>query len=88
MARLFSFAPKDGTSSIFAGTGFEFTKAPGLGSHGHIAISTLNIPRAIAYLKRKGVATKPETAKEKDGKLIAVYLDAEVAGFAIHLLQK
>ena len=88
MTRLFSFAPKDGTSSIFAGTGFEFTKSPGLGSHGHIAVSTLNIHRAIAYLKRKGMATKPESAKEKDGKLIAIYLDTEVAGFAIHLLQK
>ena len=88
MTRLFSFAPKDGTSSIFAGTGFEFTKSPGLGSHGHIAISTLNIHRAVAYLNRKGMATKPESAKEKDGKLIAIYLDTEVAGFAIHLLQK
>ena len=88
MTRLFSFAPKDGTSSIFAGTGFEFTKTPGLGSHGHIAISTLNIHRAIAYLKRKGMGTKASSAKEKDGKLIAIYLDTEVAGFAIHLLQR
>jgi 2-dehydro-3-deoxyphosphogluconate aldolase/(4S)-4-hydroxy-2-oxoglutarate aldolase len=35
-----------------------------------------------------GVSTKPDTAKEKDGKLVAVYLDTEVAGFAIHLLQR
>jgi 2-dehydro-3-deoxyphosphogluconate aldolase/(4S)-4-hydroxy-2-oxoglutarate aldolase len=35
-----------------------------------------------------GVGTKADTAKEKEGKLIAVYLDLEVAGFAIHLLQK
>jgi len=88
MSRLFSFAPKDGTSSVFAGTGFEFMKTPFLGSHGHIAISTLGIHRAIAYLKRKGVGAKPETAREKDGKLVAVYLDTEVAGFAIHLLQR
>jgi 2-dehydro-3-deoxyphosphogluconate aldolase/(4S)-4-hydroxy-2-oxoglutarate aldolase len=88
MAKLFSFVPKDGTSSVFAGTGFEFMKSPFLGKHGHIAISTLGIARAIAYLKRKGVGVKPETAKEKDGKMIAVYLDLEVGGFAIHLLQK
>jgi 2-dehydro-3-deoxyphosphogluconate aldolase/(4S)-4-hydroxy-2-oxoglutarate aldolase len=88
LARLFSFAPKEGTSSIFAGTGFEFMKSPYLGRNGHIAISTLGINRAIAYLKKKGVGTKPDTAKEKDGKLVAVYLDTEVAGFAIHLLQK
>jgi 2-dehydro-3-deoxyphosphogluconate aldolase/(4S)-4-hydroxy-2-oxoglutarate aldolase len=88
MTKLFSFAPKDGASSIFAGSGFEFTKTPGLGSHGHIAISTLGIHRAIAYLKRKGIEMKPASAKEKDGKLIAIYLDTEVAGFAIHLLQR
>ncbi len=88
MARLFSFAVKDGNSSTFAGAGFEFMKKPFLGTHGHMAIATLSLPRAIALLRRKGVGTKPETAKEKDGKVIAVYLDVEVGGFAVHLLQK
>ncbi len=88
LSGLFSFPVKDGASSTFAGTGVEVTKSPGLGAHGHIAISTLGIKRAIAYLERKGVKIKPETAKEKDGKLIAVYLADEVSGFAIHLLQK
>jgi 2-dehydro-3-deoxyphosphogluconate aldolase / (4S)-4-hydroxy-2-oxoglutarate aldolase len=86
--KLFSFTVKDGNSSAFAGTGFEFLKSPYLGTHGHIAISTLNISRAIAWLARKGVGIKADSAKEKDGKMIAVYLDAEVSGFAIHLLQK
>ncbi len=54
MARLFSFAVKDGNSSTFAGAGFEFMKRPYLGRHGHIAIATLSIPRAIAWLSRKG----------------------------------
>ncbi len=88
LARLFSFAVKDGNSSTFAGTGFELMKSPGLGAHGHVAIATLSIPRAAAWLQRKGVRTKPETAKEKDGKVTAVYLDLEVGGFALHLLQK
>jgi 2-dehydro-3-deoxyphosphogluconate aldolase / (4S)-4-hydroxy-2-oxoglutarate aldolase len=87
-ARLFSFAVKDGNSSTFAGTGFEFMKKPYLGEHGHIAISCLSLPRAVAHLARLGIGTRPETAKEKEGKTIAVYLDKEVAGFAIHLLQK
>lgn len=88
MAKFFSFAVKDGTSSTFAGTGFEFMKSPYLGTHGHIAISTLGINRAIAYLKRRGIGTRSETAKEKEGKLTAIYLDVEVGGFAIHLLQR
>jgi len=88
MARLFSFPVKDGSSSTFAGAGFEFMKSPYIGSHGHIAISTLSITRAIAWLSRKGASVRKETAKEKDGRMIAVYLDIEVSGFAIHLLQK
>jgi 2-dehydro-3-deoxyphosphogluconate aldolase/(4S)-4-hydroxy-2-oxoglutarate aldolase len=46
------------------------------------------IHRAIAYLKKKDISILPETAKEKGGKLKAIYLDQEVSGFAIHLLQK
>jgi len=88
MASLFGFAVKDGNSSTFAGSGFEIMKSPYLGAHGHIAIGCLNIQRAVAYLARKGVKTKPETAKEKDGKLTAIYLDRELSGFAIHLVQR
>ncbi len=88
LSGLFSLPLKDGNSSVFAGTGFEILKGPYLGAHGHIAVSTLNIARAVAYLKRKGMEVKPDTAKEKDGKLVAVYLDADFGGFALHLLQK
>jgi 2-dehydro-3-deoxyphosphogluconate aldolase/(4S)-4-hydroxy-2-oxoglutarate aldolase len=88
MARLFSFPVKDGASSVFAGRGFEFMKSPYLGCHGHIAISTLSVTRAIAWLSRKGVSVRKDSAKQKDGRLIAVYLDREISGFAVHLLQK
>ncbi|MGA2763359.1 MAG: bifunctional 4-hydroxy-2-oxoglutarate aldolase/2-dehydro-3-deoxy-phosphogluconate aldolase [Spirochaetia bacterium] len=87
-ARLFSFPTKDGASSVFSASCIEIVKTRYLGDHGHIGISTLSIPRAIAYLSRKGVGIRPETNKEKNGKLVAVYLDQEIAGFAIHLLQK
>lgn len=59
-----------------------------LGKHGHIAIATNNIQRAIAYLSRKGINTLKETTKESDGKLKAIYLNLDVSGFAIHLMQK
>ena len=88
LSHLFYFSIKEGTSSIFAGPGFEVIKNRFLGKHGHIAIATNNIHRAITYLKMKGISLLPETAKEKDGKLKAVYLDQEVSGFAVHLLQK
>ena len=88
LSQLFSFPVKEGNSSVFAGTGFEVMKSKYLGANGHIAISTNHIERALAYLKRQGVNTLSDTAKEKDGKLKAIYLDTEISGFAIHLLQK
>jgi len=88
LSHLFYFPIKEGTSSIFAGSGFEVIKKRFLGKHGHIAIATNDIRRAIAYLKTKGISILPETAKEDKGKLKAIYLDQEVSGFAIHLLQK
>ncbi len=88
LSQLFSFAVKEGSSSIFAGTGFEVMKSKYLGAHGHIAIATNNIYRAMAYLKRKGITIRSDTAKEKEGKLKVIYLEQEVSGFAIHLLQK
>ena len=88
LSHLFYLPLKEGATSIFAGSGFEVMKNRYLSKHGHIAIATHDIYRAIAYLKIKGISTLHETAKEKDGKLKAIYLDQEVSGFAIHLLQK
>jgi 2-dehydro-3-deoxyphosphogluconate aldolase/(4S)-4-hydroxy-2-oxoglutarate aldolase len=88
LSHLFYFSVKEGTTSVFADPDFEIMKNQYLGKHGHIAIATNDIYRTINYLKMKGVSVLPETAKEKDGKLKAIYLDQEVSGFAIHLLQK
>src|SRR5665648_1107828 len=88
LSHLFYLPVKEDISSIFAVSGFEFVKNRFLGKHGHIAIATNDIYRAIAYLKKKGISVLPETAKEKDGKLKAIYIAQEVSGFAIHLLQK
>ena len=88
LRRLFGFPVESGSSSVFAGKGIELTKKPYLGARGHIAIGTNNMDRAIAYLKRKDVSILSETAKEREGKLVAVYVDQEVSGFAIHLMQK
>ena len=88
LSHLFYFPIKEGTNSIFASPDFEIMKSQYLGKYGHISIATNDIHRAITYLKMKDVSVLPETAKEKDGKLKAIYLDQEVSRFAIHLLQK
>jgi 2-dehydro-3-deoxyphosphogluconate aldolase/(4S)-4-hydroxy-2-oxoglutarate aldolase len=64
LSHLFYFPIKEGTSSIFAGPGFEIIKNRFLGEHGHIAIATNDIHRTMNYLKIKGVSVLPETAKE------------------------
>lgn len=88
ISRLFFMETKEGSSSIFAGKSFEITKSKFPGTHGHIAVAVNSMQRAIAYLKRKGISIDEDTKKEKGGKLIAVYLDIDIAGFAVHLLQK
>ena len=84
----FGFIAKVGASSIFSSTGVEIMKSMYLGTNGHLAVKTNNISLAIADLEKKGFTVDMSTAKEKNGKMIAVYLKQEFGGFAVHLLQK
>jgi 2-dehydro-3-deoxyphosphogluconate aldolase/(4S)-4-hydroxy-2-oxoglutarate aldolase len=86
--KAFGLGIKEGESSNFTGSIIEVNKKIGLGQHGHIAIRTNNITRAIYYLGKRGFEVDMSTAKEKNGKIIAVYLKEQVSGFAMHLLQK
>ena len=88
---LFGLEYKPGNSSVFAGSAVEVMKTPYLGKKGHIAIKTNYIERAINYLSAVlGVEFNSESAKrdEKTGKLKAIYMQEEIGGFAVHLLQK
>jgi len=85
---LFGFPVKVGNSSIFNGKEFEWMKKPFLGKNGHIAIGTRNVEAAMAFLERRGIAFKEETRKEKNGELVAIYLDIKLGGFAFHLVKK
>ncbi|WKZ36401.1 MAG: bifunctional 4-hydroxy-2-oxoglutarate aldolase/2-dehydro-3-deoxy-phosphogluconate aldolase [Anaerolineales bacterium] len=88
MQALFGFPVKLGSSSNFAGDSIEVMKEKYLGVHGHLAIRTNNIQRAVAYLEAKGYTTDSSTAKFKNGRMIAIYLKGEISEFAVHLLQK
>ena len=86
---LFGFTVKDGNSSVFAGDNIEIMKQAAPGTHGHIAVGTNTIHRAVAYLERQGVAFDHGNAKkDTKGRVIAVYCKEEILGFAIHLVQK
>lgn len=87
---LFGMPVKAGNSSVFAGTAVEVMKTPYLGKCGHIAVKTNYIERAVRYLSTVlGTVFREESAKrDPAGKLKAVYLEEEIGGFAVHLMQK
>ena len=86
-AQIFGLEKKNGNSSVFAGTALEAMKEPYLGKNGHIAMGTSDIEKAKKYLEQNGVAFNEDSAKYKDGKLLAIYLQDEIGGFAVHLVQ-
>ena len=87
--RLFGIKPQDGKDSVYSGPLLELMKAPGRGAHGHIAIATSDISAARAYLEGLGCVFDDSSAKyDSDGRMIVLYLTDEIAGFAVHLLQK
>ena len=89
IGNLLSMAVKPGNSSIFVGKKeFEIMKKPGRGTHGHIAIKTNNVDRAIYHLGLRGVKFDMDSKVVKNGKTTAIYMADEIAGFAIHLVQK
>lgn len=87
--KLFGFAKNIGNASIFAGLGIEVMKQSYLGKHGHIAIATNYLERAVYYLKNHGFCFDESTMKYDDrNRKVAIYLKDEIGGFAVHLLQK
>ena len=88
LCRMFGWPIKVGNSSIFAGTAVEVMKTPFRGTNGHIGIRTNFIERAKYFLENQGFVFDETSANVKDGQLKAIYLKDEVAGFAIHLMQK
>lgn len=86
---LFGMTAKEGTGSYFNSTTIEVMKFVGRGTHGHIAIGTNYMNRAVAYLQRRGVELDWDSAVYDEKKqLNLIYLKNSVSGFGIHLKQK
>ena len=86
---LFQLPYKLGSSSAFAGSAVECMKHPCPGKHGHIAIGTNSVDRAIYHLSLQGVTFDESTRKtDGAGRTRAIYLDGEVGDFALQLIQK
>jgi 2-dehydro-3-deoxyphosphogluconate aldolase/(4S)-4-hydroxy-2-oxoglutarate aldolase len=88
IAKLLGWPLDDHQNAVFVDKAFEVMKVPFRGKNGHIAIACNNIKRARWHLERRGFVFDDDSAIVKDGKLRAIYLKDDIAGFAFHLLQK
>lgn len=88
LQRLFGFVPKELPGAWFAGSIAELVKAPFLGEHGHLAFSVNHMERTMAWFRVHGVAFRKEGGAADDKGTIAIYLEEEVGGFAIHLRRR
>ena len=87
-SKLLGWELDEHANATFVGEGFEIMKIPFRGTHGHIAVACNSIKRARWHMERRGFVFDDSSAIMRDGKLRAIYLKDEIAGFAVHLLQK
>ena len=86
--KAFDTGIKVGISSTFAGPGLEMLHNKGLGNHGHIAMRTPHMDRAVAALARRGFECDMSTAKYVGDTMTVLYLKEQFGGFAVHLMKK
>lgn len=89
MAAVFGLGARVTSKSSFTGDIVEFMNGQGPGVHGHIAIGTNSVERAIYHLGRRGVEFKDETlALNEKGRPKFIYLKESFGGFGVHLILK
>jgi len=88
LAFLLGMPQKINSGGTFVGTIVEVLNTPFKGAHGHIAIRTNYIERAVNYLSTVLGVEFDEPKRDEKGKYVAIYLKEEIGGFAVHLMQK
>ena len=87
--KLLGLEVKDTPKSVYTGEIIEIKKNGGRGANGHIGLSVNNCEAALAYFAEQGVGVLEKTKKFRpDGKCYFAYLDLEIGGFAIHLVEE
>lgn len=88
LCHLFHFTFYKKPKSNFAGVGFEVLHHAGRGKNGHIGIYTPYPERALYQLQKLGIHAVEETItrNKKTNRINFAYLDLELAGFGIHLI--
>ena len=88
LGKLFGWEVKEKAFSVYSDSAVECMKAPGLGKNGHIGIAVACVSDAVDELKNQGVAFRPGSEKyNPDGTLRLIYLEDEICGFALHLVE-
>ncbi len=86
---MFSKEKKEFEGAFFAGDMIEVIKGKFLGTHGHIAVNTNDIDRAVTYFQRNNVAFNDSTrAVNAKGEIVSIYFAEEFGGFAVHLRRR
>lgn len=90
LADMFNLVLGDTESSTYVGKEVEITKLPFKvrGPHGHIGYHTDNLARAIFYLSNNGVEFNMNSIKKYADKAYVVYLQDQIAGFAVHIEER
>lgn len=85
---VFGFKPNELKMGYWAGPNIEALKENGPGKHGHIAVYTNSVPRALVDLEKRGYIFEEGSEQYVKDKINVIYLKGEYGGFAIHLLQR
>ncbi|MGN0348650.1 MAG: bifunctional 4-hydroxy-2-oxoglutarate aldolase/2-dehydro-3-deoxy-phosphogluconate aldolase [Roseburia sp.] len=89
LSSLFGAERKEGSDSCFVGSLVEMMHTPGRGAHGHIAVRTNDLKRAMYHLEKRGFAFDEASFRYNEkNEVIFAYIKEEIAGFAIHFTQK
>lgn len=87
-AQLLGVPYRPGEVSDFAGTLIEVMKRHGRGHNGHIGFGTADLARGLFFASRAGFAFDPQSRKDDpEGRAMLYYLQGEIGGFAVHLIQ-
>lgn len=85
---LFQFENQEKGNSIFTcNNQIELMCQPGKGEKGHIGLLSDNFDRDLDSLRQKGIALDESTAAYFQGQLMSIYLEMEIAGFAVHIVR-
>lgn len=85
---LLTLTTRETPKSYFSGELVEIINENGRGQHGHIGFSVNDCEAAMRYFEARGVKFVEETKKfREDGTCYFAYMEQEIGGFAIHLVQ-